>query len=104
MPRQKKQHLKRRPDGRYACRYQNQWFYGDTEDEALSAREYYKQQQKAGASAPASLTVAEYALSWLPRAKVNVSRQTYSESAILLEHLLSAIGTGNVGEISSSVC
>ena len=92
MPRQKKQHLKRRPDGRYACRYQDQWFYGDTEDEALSAREYYKQQQKAGAEAPASLTVAEYALAWLPREKVSVSRQTYSFCSILLEKLLNHIG------------
>lgn len=102
MPRQKKQHLKRRPDGRYACRYQNQWFYGDTEDEALSAREYYKQQQKAGASAPASLTVAEYALAWLPRAKVNVSRQTYTESAILLEKLLASIGTMPLCDVKPS--
>ena len=28
MPRQKKQHLKRRKDGRFACRYKDQWFYG----------------------------------------------------------------------------
>lgn len=102
MPRQKKQHLKRRPDGRYACRYQDQWFYGDTEDQALSAREYYKQQQKAGASAPASLTVAEYALAWLPRSKVNVSRQTYTESAILLEKLLNILGTRPLSSILPS--
>lgn len=102
MPRQKKQHLKRRPDGRYACRYQSQWFYGDTEEEALSAREYYKQQQKAGASAPASLTVAEYALAWLPRAKANVSQQTYTESAILLEKLLASIGTMPLCDVKPS--
>ena len=39
MPRQKKQHLKRRKDGRFACRYKDQWFYGQTEEEALEARE-----------------------------------------------------------------
>ena len=39
MPRQT---LKRRPDGRYACRYQNKWFYGDTQSEALAEREAYK--------------------------------------------------------------
>lgn len=102
MPRQKKQHLKRRPDGRYACRYQSQWFYGDTEEEALSAREYYKQQQKAGASAPASLTVAEYALAWLPRTKVNVSRQTYTSCSILLEKLLNHIGSLPLSDIKPS--
>ena len=37
MPRPKKQHLKQRADGRYACRYRDQWFYGLTEGEALEA-------------------------------------------------------------------
>ena len=102
MPRPKKQHLKRRPDGRYACRYQDQWFYGETEEQALAAREYYKQQQKAGESSSAPLTVAEYALAWLPRAKVNVSRQTYTESAILLEKLLTSIGTMPLCDVKPS--
>lgn len=102
MPRPKKQHLKRRSDGRYACRYQDQWFYGDTEEQALSAREYYKQQLASAAAAPSALTVAEFALAWLPRAKVNVSRQTYTESAILLEKLLSSIGTMPLCEVKPS--
>lgn len=43
MPRPKAPHLKRRSDGRYACRYQDMWFYGNTENEALRDREDYKQ-------------------------------------------------------------
>lgn len=37
MPREKKQNLKQRPDGRYACKYKGQFFYGLTEREALAA-------------------------------------------------------------------
>ena len=41
MPRTKKPHLKRRKDGRFACRYQGQFFYGRTEAEAFAARDDY---------------------------------------------------------------
>ena len=37
MPRQKKQHLKRRKDGRYCCRYAGLQFMGRTEEEARAA-------------------------------------------------------------------
>lgn len=103
MPRQKKQHLKRRPDGRYACRYQSQWFYGDTEDEALSAREYYKQQQKSGAAQQAApLTVADFALPWLPREKSSVSYSTYRSAARHLEILLQHIGSMLIRDVKPS--
>lgn len=63
MPRQKKQHLKRRKDGRFACRYRNLWFYGETEDEALEARDEYKQAEKRGElQLETGPTVAQYAL------------------------------------------
>ena len=42
MPRVKKQHLKRRADGRYRCKYNGVQFYGATEEETLAAREAYK--------------------------------------------------------------
>ena len=44
MPREKKPQLKRRPDGRYACRYKSMWFYGDTSDQALRARAAVRKQ------------------------------------------------------------
>ena len=42
MPRQKKQHLKKRKDGRYFCRYKDKWFTGYDEQEVLEQREEYK--------------------------------------------------------------
>lgn len=103
MPRQKKQHLKQRPDGRFACRYKNLWFYGASDDEALQARDDYKRLEKSGAfisqKAP---TIAEYAEKWLPREKVKVSHQTYAEAATLLEKLLNAIGDKRFDEVKPS--
>ena len=48
MPRIKKQHLKRRADGRYCCKYHGIQFMGNTEDEALRAREEYKRAEAEG--------------------------------------------------------
>ena len=41
MPRAKKQHLTKRKDGRYCCKYHGIQFFGRTEDEAFRAREAY---------------------------------------------------------------
>ena len=103
MPRLKKQHLKRRKDGRFACRYKNLWFYGDTEEEALGQREAYKEAEKRGElEKDAGPIIAEYALKWLPRVKVNIAAQTYKESAILLEKLLNHIGNMHFHEVKAS--
>lgn len=103
MPRQKKQHLKRRPDGRFACRYKNLWFYGDTEEDALSQREAYKEAEKRGEfNEPSCPTLAEYALKWLPRAKPTVANGTYHESKILLSKLLDAHGNKEIKDILPS--
>lgn len=104
MPRQKKQHLKRRKDGRFACRYKNLWFYGDTEDEALQAREQYKDAEKRGdvSRMGTGPTVAEYALKWLPIARPNVADSTYQESAGLMNKLLWIIGDRFIRDILPS--
>lgn len=102
MPRQKKQHLKRRKDGRYACRYKELWFYGETEDEALAQREEYKDAEKRGELAVKDKTLAEYALKWISIAKPNVSKGTYQESAILLNKLLDACGNKLIREVLPS--
>ena len=94
MPRQKKQHLKQRKDGRYACRYKNQWFYGQTEEEALALRDDYRRAESLGTPAKTiGPCVGEYAMQWLPRAKVGISEQTYAEAAGLLEKLTMRIGS-----------
>lgn len=103
MPRQKKQHLKQRKDGRFACRYKDLWFYGDTEDEALDARDEYKRQEASGAFRyTASPTLNEYAKKWLPIAKPNVRASTYNESAALMEKLLQECGEKQIKDILPS--
>lgn len=92
MPRPKKQHLKKRPDGRYTCRYKDQWFYGNTEDEALQAREDYKKAEEDGDVLKPSVTVASYASAWLPVARPAVSDGTYQALAIHLDHLIKHLG------------
>jgi integrase len=101
VPRQKKQHLKRRPDGRYACRYKDQWFYGLTEEEALQAREEYKRAEALGAAAQVNgPTVAEYILKWLPLHKSSVSDKCYDDYAKQLEALLPVIGGKHLYEVT----
>ena len=92
MPRQKKQHLKRRKDGRYKCKYRDVQFYGSTEEEALAKRDEYKRMEAAGAIQTADPTVEEYALKWLPLHKHDVSAKTYNDYAKQLEALCAAIG------------
>lgn len=92
MPRAKKQHLKQRKDGRYACRYKDQWFMGWTEDEAIQKRKEYKRQEAARDVIRQNPTINQYAPEWLIREKSHVADQTYRESAILLEKLTDEIG------------
>lgn len=99
MPRAKKQHLKQRPDGRYACRYKDLWFYGNEEDEALQAREDYKRAEAEGNIYRADVTVSEYAAAWLPIARPSVSPATYRGLAIHLDHLASKIGDMQLSEV-----
>lgn len=102
MPRQKKQHLKRRKDGRFACRYKDQWFYGFTEDEALQAREEYKKLEAIGEKPKALTTVYDYASRWLPIAKPNVTEKTYHENATLINKLLDVVGQVPINEVVPS--
>lgn len=99
MPRIKKQHLKQRPDGRYACRYKDQWFYGDTEEEALSARDAYKEAEKAGNVFRDDVTLAEYAAFWLPVSRPSVSEGTYRGLATHLEKLCRHLGSLPLADI-----
>ena len=100
MPRAKKQRLKQRADGRYACRYRDQWFYGDTEDSALEAREAYKRQERAGEAARYDPTVQEYAGKWLPLHKSGVSDKCYNDYAKQLEDLCECIGSQKIKKVT----
>ena len=90
MPRQKKQRLKQRKDGRFACRYKSVWFYGSTEDEALAQREEYRRLEKLTASSVP--TVQEFAERWIVRAYPSVAPSTLAGLRIHLQKLLDEVG------------
>lgn len=102
MPRAKKQHLKRQPDGRYFCRYNGKTFVGRSEDEAFEKRKDYKRLEASLQYNRENPTVALFAQEWLPRAKVGASDQTYKEAAILLEKLTRALGSVPVKDVRPS--
>ena len=101
MPRVKKQRLKRRRDGRYACRYKDQWFYGASEEEALAQREEYKRLEKLQASAPVS--VADYAGPFLERIKEGASDSTIYIRNLLMKKLTKAYGQKLLPEVTPSM-
>lgn len=100
MPRAKKQHLKKRKDGRYACRYKDQWFYSTDPDEPLAMREEYKRLEKAKiGSMP---TVKDYAEKWLIRAYPSIAETTRNGLKIHLKKLSDAIGNFPIDLIKPS--
>lgn len=100
MPRQKKQVLKKRKDGRYACRYKNMWFYHTDPDECLKLREKYKEAEKRGRIAV--YFVSEYALKWLDRTYPNANPRTYNAMKRHVTVLSNAIGELPVSDVKPS--
>lgn len=100
MPRAK---LKQRPDGRYACRFQGQFFYGKTETEAFEARDEYKALIKAGLQADkAGITVQEYSRKWITVHKAHVTDKTYDYYALQLERINQSIGQKRMMSVTTS--
>ena len=100
MPRQKKQVLKRRKDGRYACRYKDKWFYSEiSSDDALNQREQFIRSLKYGDAYNKTVTVFEYGSKWLKLAFPAVSDSTYIGLSIHLQHLVNRIGNVPVCEV-----
>lgn len=102
MPRAKKQHLKRRKDGRFRCIYNGIPFYGSTEEEAFAKRNEYKRVEAQEAFIREKPKVSEYAERWLPIAKVGVRKSSYNESVTHLNHLISEIGDMYVKDVRPS--
>lgn len=100
MPREKKQRLKRRADGRYACRYKNQWFYSADPDDALAQREEYKRLEKLQLTGVP--TVREFAEKWIDRAYPTDAQTTKNGLKIHLRKLTDAIGERLVTEVKPS--
>ena len=100
MPREKKQHLKMRPDGYYVCRYKDQFFYSKDEDDALEQRKEYKRLEKMQlTSVP---TVAEFADQWLDRAYPSNAATTKVGLKIHMKKLTGRIGEKRVTEVKPS--
>ena len=101
MPRPKKQHLKQRADGRYCCRYKDQWFMGRTEKEALGAREEYKRQQARQEYSRQSPTLTDYSEKWLVLHKKScVSAKCYRDYEKQIQALYPVIGEKPIDEIT----
>lgn len=92
MPRRKEPELKPRADGRYACRYKDRFFYGDTAAEAAKLRDEYKYRCEHGIEEIRNITVSDYAAEWLPIAKASVSDKCYNDYAVQLEALTAVCG------------
>lgn len=100
MPRPKKQVLKKRADGRFACRYKSQWFYSSDHDECLRLRDEFKEQEKHGRIA--SYFVTEYAKSWIERAYPNANPRTIEAAKRHVQILSNAIGNLPVSDVKPS--
>ena len=100
MPREKKQHLKRRKDGYYVCRYKDQWFYSLDEDDCLEQRKEYKRLEKQ--KLLAIPTVAEFSEKWIDRSYPSAAETTKAGLKIHLKKLTDAIGEKLLPEVKPS--
>ena len=100
VPRPKKQVLKKRADGRFACRYHGQWFYSYDHDDCLRQREEFKQAEKRGLVA--SYFVSEYADQWLTRTYPNANPRTLEAMKRHVRILSDAIGNLPVADVKPS--
>ena len=100
MPRQKKVKPTKRADGRYCCRYKEQWFYHEDPDECIRMRDEYKEREKQGRIA--SWFVKDYAEKWLDRSFPEVTPSTKRGLKTHLKKLIDAIGDMAIAEVKPS--
>lgn len=101
MPRPKKEHLKKRKDGRYRAKWHGIPFYSyNSAEEALALRDEYKESVKAGFTP--RMKVSTYALPWLKRTYPAVRDNTYTKLAIHLQHLIDVIGEKQISLVLPS--
>ena len=101
MPRAKKQHLKKRADGYYVCRYKDQWFYSLISDEdALQQREEYKRLEKQQLNAIP--TVKAFAEKWIDLAYPSAAETTKTGLKIHLRKLTGQIGDLLISDVRPS--
>ena len=100
MARAKKPKPTKRADGRYVCRYKNQYFYSTDPDDCIAQREEFKEAERKGRVA--SYFVKEYALRWFDRSFPNVTPSTRHGLKIHLQKLIDAIGDLPVSGVKPS--
>ena len=100
MPRPKKETLKKRKDGRYRTIYKGIPFYGKTSDEAIIAREAYKQLEKEGYFDKSIAPPLEaFALNWYKNAYGNKAYKTKITIKIIIEKLINKYGYIKIDDI-----
>ena len=102
MPRIKKQHLKKRKDGRYCCVYHGIQFMGATEEEALQKREEYKRNEYTEAMIRENPTVEEYVDRWLLLTTAGIRQITFEVHKIHAAKLCELLGDLFVADIRPS--
>lgn len=100
MPREKKQRLKKRKDGRYACRYKDQWFYSSDPDDCLQQREDFKEAERRGRVSVHF--VRGYAEQWLKNSRPDVAPSTVEGLKAHLRKLCSVVGELPVDAVKPS--
>ena len=101
MPRERKQKLKKRADGRYACRYKNEWFYSwISSDDALKQREEFKEAEKRGKIM--RYFVKEYAEKWLVMSHPDIAPSTMQGLSTHLKKLNNVIGSFPLSDVKPS--
>lgn len=100
MPRQT---LKQRKDGRYACKYKGIFFYGQTQSEALAAREAYKRDEARGLTRqPLCPSVYDYSAKWLPTHKAHLTQAPYNTHARILNRFCAMYGDEPMDRVTAS--
>ena len=103
MPRKKKEVLKPRKDGRYRTVYKGIQFYGKTSDEAIAARELYKElEERNDLSLLITPTIEQYAIKFLKNAKAGMRFHTKQEAETHMQKLINKYGYYRLNDIKPS--
>ena len=94
----KKQHLKKRKDGRYVCKLGDEWFYGKTEDEALQKRQERMDELKDNTSKPKEIKFSEYSERWLKAYKSHLTPRPYETHKRNIKKWIERMGDRNLTE------
>ncbi len=95
------QKLSKRKDNRFAAKYKNKVFYGQTSQEAQMKRDEYKYRCEHGVGEIRHITVRDYANKWLPTYKAGVQKNTYCQYESILQRLTDSIGDYYISSITT---